>query len=168
MKENKASNIAKGGMLIALTLIILYAANFITFNTLFLLGLTSALIPLGILIADMKTTLLVYLGSSVLAYFIIPDKTLCLFYVLIFGPYGIVKFFIEQKRNTPIEISLKLVYFNVITFIAFLLYKQLFMATIQMQYPLIIIFIGGNVAFFIFDYVLTVFINSVRTKKFKF
>ncbi len=46
MKENKASNMAKGGMLIAFTLIILYAANFITFNTLFLLGLASALISL--------------------------------------------------------------------------------------------------------------------------
>ncbi|HBL06189.1 MAG TPA: hypothetical protein DDZ33_04465, partial [Clostridium sp.] len=109
MKENKASNMAKGGMLIAFTLIILYAAICMTFNTLFLLGLASALIPLGILIADMKTTLLVYIGSSVLAYFIITDKTLCLFYVLIFGPYGIVKFFIEQKRNTTIEIILKLV-----------------------------------------------------------
>ena len=115
----------------------------------------------------MKTTLLVYIGSSVLAYFIIPDKTLCLFYVLIFGPYGIIKFFIEQKRNTPIEIILKLVYFNVIIFISFLLYKQLFMPTMELQYPLIIMFIGGNVAFFIFDYVLTVFINSIRTKKFK-
>lgn len=167
MKENKASNIAKGGMLIALTLIILYAANFITFNTLFLLGLTSALIPLGILIADMKTTVLVYIGSSVLAYFIIPDKTLCLFYVLIFGPYGIVKFFIEQKRNMPIEIILKLIYFNVITFIAFLLYKRLFMPTIELQYPLIIMFIAGNIAFFVFDYVLTVFINSARNRRFK-
>ncbi len=167
MKENKASNIAKGGMLIALTLIILYAANFITFNTLFLLGLTSALIPLGILIADMKTTLLVYIGSSILAYLIIPDKTLCLFYVLIFGPYGIVKFFIEQKRNIPVEVLLKLIYFNVIAFISFLLYKQLFMPTIELQYPLIIMFIAGNIAFFVFDYVLTVFINSVRNRRFK-
>jgi hypothetical protein len=167
MKENKASNIAKGGMLIAFTLIILYAANFITFNTLFLLGLTSVLIPLGILIADMKTTLLVYIGSSILAYLIIPDKTLCLFYVLIFGPYGIVKFFIEQKRNIPVEVLLKLIYFNVIAFISFLLYKQLFMPTIELQYPLIIMFMAGNIAFFVFDYVLTVFINSVRNRRFK-
>ncbi len=167
MKENKASNIAKGGMLIALTLIILYAANFITFNTLFLLGLTSALIPLAILIADLKTSLLVYIGSSILAYFIIPDKTLCLFYVLIFGPYGIAKFFIEQKRSVPIEIILKLLYFNIITFITFILYKQLFMANIELQYSLPIIIIAGNIAFFVFDYVLTVFVNNVRNRRFK-
>ena len=167
MKENKASNIAKGGMLIALTLIILYAANFITFNTLFLLGLTSALIPLAILIADLKTSLLVYIGSSILAYFIIPDKTLCLFYVLIFGPYGIAKFFTEQKRSVPIEIILKLLYFNIITFITFILYKQLFMANIELQYSLPIIIIAGNIAFFVFDYVLTVFVNNIRNRRFK-
>ncbi|MEG0308252.1 MAG: hypothetical protein RR636_09935 [Clostridium sp.] len=167
MKNTKASNIARGGILIALTLIILYAANFITFNTLFLLGLTSAIIPLAIIISDVKTSILVYAASSILAYFIIPDKTLWLLYTIIFGPYGIVKLFIEKRRNTFIELILKIIYFNAVTFICFILYRQFFMPTINLEISIIMVIIGGNVAFFVFDYVLTVFVNSVKNKRFK-
>jgi len=164
MKNTKASNITKGGMLIALTLIILYAANFLTFNTLFLLGLTSALIPLAIIISDVKTSVLVYVASSILAYFIIPDKTLWILYTIIFGPYGIVKLFIEQRRNTFLELVLKILYFNAVTLLCFVLYKEFFMPSLTLEIPMILM---GNVAFFIFDYVLTVFVNNIRGRRFK-
>ncbi|MEG1254213.1 hypothetical protein [Clostridium sp.] len=164
MKNTKASNLTKGGMLIALTLIILYAANFLTFNTLFLLGLTSALIPLAIIISDVKTSVLVYVASSILAYFIIPDKTLWILYTIIFGPYGIVKLFIEQRRNTFLELVLKILYFNAVTLLSFVLYKEFFMPSLSLEIPLILM---GNVAFFVFDYVLTVFVNNIRGRRFK-
>lgn len=166
MEKSKASFIAKGGLLIALTLIILYLGNIITFNTLFLLGVASAIIPLGVIICDVKTAILVYVASAILAYFILPDKITILLYILIFGPYGLVKLFIEKRQNTTVEIILKLVYFNVITFIAFIIYKQFFMPTIELQYPLIAIFLIGNIAFIVFDYVLTVFANFMSKHKF--
>lgn len=167
MKNYSASNIAKGGLLVALTLIILYVANFITFNTLFLLGLTSALIPLAIIISDVPTSIMVYIASAVLSYIIIPDKTLCLLYTIIFAPYGIVKLFIEKRQNTKIEIILKLIYFNFVIFLFSVVYKTFFMPNIETQYSLILVLIVGNLAFFVFDYVLTVFVNSIRNKRFK-
>ncbi|MEG1637848.1 MAG: hypothetical protein RR324_10085 [Cellulosilyticaceae bacterium] len=167
MKNTKASNITKGGMLIALTTIILYAANFLSFNTLFLLGLTSAIIPLAIIMCDLRTSVMVYMASSILSYMIVPDKTLFLLYAIVFGPYGIIKLFIEKRGNTFIEIVLKLVYFNIIIALAFILYKQFFIPSIAIPGSLATIIIGGNVAFFIFDYVLTVFVNSIRNRRLK-
>ena len=167
MKNSSASNIAKGGLLVALTLVILYAANFITFNTLFLLGLTSALIPLAIIISDVPTSIMVYGSSAILSYIIIPDKTLWLLYTIVFGPYGIAKLYIEKRRNTVIEIILKLIYFNGVIALTFYLYKSLFMPNIHLEYSIALVILIGNIAFFIFDYVLTVFVNNMRNRRFK-
>lgn len=167
MKNIKASNITKGGMLIALTIIILYAANFLSFNTLFLLGLTAAIIPLAIIMCDLKTSVMVYAASALLAYMIIPDKTLFLLYAVIFGPYGIVKLFIEKRKNTLLELFLKLLYFNAIIALAFLLYKLFFMPTISIPGSFAPILLGGYVAFFIFDYVLTIFISFISNRRLK-
>lgn len=167
MKNSSASNVAKGGLLVALTLVILYAANFITFNTLFLLGVTSALIPLAIIISDVPTSIMVYGASAILSYVLIPDKNLWLLYTVVFGPYGIVKLFIEKRRNTALEIILKLVYFNLVIVVTFFLYKSFFMPNIELEYSMALVILVGNVAFFIFDYVLTVFVNSIRNRRFK-
>lgn len=167
MKNASASNIAKGGLLVALTLIILYFANFLTFNTLFLLGLTSALIPLAIIISDVPTSVLVYVASAMLGYLIIPDKTLWLLYTVVFGPYGIVKLFIEKRNSTIIEIILKLIYFNFVIILSYFLYKSFLLPTIDIEYSIVMVILVGNVAFFVFDYVLTVFVNSVRNRRFK-
>ncbi len=167
MKNSSASNVAKGGLLVALTLIILYAANFITFNTLFLLGLTSALIPLAIIISDVPTSVMVYAASSILGYLIIPDKTLWILYTVVFGPYGIAKLFIEKRRNTILEIVLKLIYFNLVIVLSFFIYKTFFMPNIELEYSIFMVILVGNIAFFVFDYVLTVFVNSIRNRRFK-
>lgn len=167
MKNSSASNVVKGGLLVALTLIILYAANFITFNTLFLLGLTSALIPLAIIISDVPTSVMVYVASAILGYLIIPDKTLWILYTVVFGPYGIVKLFIEKQRNTILEIVLKLIYFNLVIVLSFFIYKTFFMPNIELEYSIVIVILVGNIAFFVFDYVLTVFVNSIRNRRFK-
>ena len=167
MKNSSASNVAKGWLLVALTLVILYAANFITFNTLFLLGLTSALIPLAIIISDVPTSIMVYAASAILSYLIIPDKTLWLLYTIVFGPYGIVKLFIEKRRSTIIEIILKLIYFNAVIAFTFFIYKSFFMPNAELQYSIALVILVGNIAFFVFDYVLTVFVNSIRNRRFK-
>lgn len=167
MKNSSASNIAKGGLLVALTLVILYASNFITFNTLFLLGLASALIPLSIIILDVPTSVMVYGTSAILSYIIIPDKTLCFLYTIVFGPYGIVKLYIEKQNVSSMEIILKLIYCNGIIALTFFLYKTIFMLSIELKYPIILGILVGNIVFFIYDYVLTVFINSMKNKRFK-
>lgn len=167
MKNSSTSNIAKGGLLVALTIVILYVANFITFNTLFLLGVTSALIPLSIIISDVPTSIMVYGTSTILSYILIPDKTLCLLYTIIFGPYGIIKLLIETRRSTVLEIILKLIYFNIIIVATFFIYKTFFMPSIKLEYSIVLVILVSNIAFFVFDYVLTVFVNSIKNRRFK-
>ncbi len=167
MHKSKSSNIALGGLFVALTLVVLYSATFLKFNTLFLLGLTAAIIPLTVITTDVKNAILVYLASLMLSYLILPDKSIWLLYVIIFGPYGIAKYYIESMRNTPLEIGLKLLYYNCSTILFFFIYKLLFAPDLPVTYSIILVIIVGNIAFFIFDYVLTVFIQSIANRRFK-
>ena len=159
MKKTKASSIAKGGILVALTILILYMGNILKFISMFLLCVASALITLSILKIDIKTTILVYLASTVLSFFIIPDKTICVYYALLFGPYGLIKLYIEKKNNASIEIVFKLLYFNIVGFMIFFIFKTLFITNMEIKSSLLILLLMYNISCFIFDYVLTVFVN---------
>jgi len=66
--------------------------------------------------------------------------------------------------SLTLELVLKILYFNAVTLLCFVLYKEFFMPSLTLEIPMILM---GNVAFFIFDYVLTVFVNNIRGRRFK-
>jgi len=160
LSSTKSSYIAKGGLFVTITIIILYSTTFVQFNTLFIIGIASSIIPLCLINTDLKTSFLVYLASSILGYFILPVKSVWMLYTILFGPYGIVKYFAERLRNAPIEIVCKLIYFNSLTLLTFYLYKIFFAPNFVLPYNIILIILGAQIAFYIFDYALTVFINA--------
>lgn len=165
MNYGKSSNVAKGGFFVALIIIILYSSTFLKFNTLFLLGIASAVIPLSVVTTNINNSLVVFIASSLLAYFLIPDKSIWMFFSLLFGPYGIIKYFLERLKNIPLEIILKLLYFNVLSYICFYFYKNFFVPNFQFQYNILLIIPVLQFAFYVFDYALTVFINTISRYK---
>lgn len=165
MSSIKSSYVARGGLFVTITLIILYTTTFLQFNTLFLIGIASAVIPLCLIKTDLRTSILVYIASCLLGYFILPMKSVWLLYALLFGPYGIIKYLVERLRNVPLEIVLKLFYFNLLALLSFYLYKTFFVPNFTLQYNIILIILGAQFAFYIFDYALTVFINTFMKYK---
>ena len=119
----KSNHIAKGGIFAALSLILLYLSSVFPTNRLFILGIASCIIPLSIITTGIKNTLVVYSAVSLLSLFIIPSKLISIAYILIFGAYGFVKYFIEKLRNMPLEFVLKLLYFNISSAIIIFIYK---------------------------------------------
>ena len=103
----KSGNITLGGILIALTIIILYSASILPVSTISVLTIASAIVPVCIIRSDVNTAVMVYLASSIISVFFIP-LNIWLLYTLIFGGYGIVKYFIERLRKEKVEILLKL------------------------------------------------------------
>ena len=59
--NNKARFTARGGIYVALSLFLLYSTSFFPFNTIFILGLTSAIIPLSILTTNIQNSVVVIL-----------------------------------------------------------------------------------------------------------
>jgi len=160
---NKVNNLTKGGIYTALTIICIYLSTIITTNKLFLLGAASCIIPLSILTTNIKNSVIVYVASSLLSIVLFP-RGAALAYLLFFGSYGFIKYYVEKLRKLPIEIFLKLVFFNTCFYVVFKLYSLLFTGVFKINIPIYYIVIMLQVIFLIYDYALTVFIAYVNTR----
>ena len=117
-------NAAKGGMLVALTLITLYLARFIPTNKLTFLVISSVFVPMGIISLNITQGAIIYLASSLLSFFL-GLNSIAILYIFLFGPYGIIKFIIEKRRKIYLEITIKLLYFNLISALLYIIGKEL-------------------------------------------
>ncbi|HEY8892010.1 MAG TPA: hypothetical protein VIM70_17365 [Clostridium sp.] len=167
----KSNHIAKGGIFTALSLILLYISSVFPTNKLSILVLASCIIPLSIMVTGVKNTIVVYGAVSLLSLFIIPSKLISIAYILIFGSYGFVKYFVEKLRNMPLEIILKLLYFNLSSAIIIFIYKLLLLNIPNINLNIYLLIIIVELAFVAYDYAVTAFISYAKKnllKKFKF
>ena len=123
MNNLKAKDITLGGILIALTIITLYLNLIIPINTLAILTISACFVPIAIIRGNVKLGILVYITSSIIGFLIIPLNTMLPF-ILYFGIYGLIKFFIEKLKNMPLEIILKLAFSNLMLFLGYFLFTS--------------------------------------------
>lgn len=162
-----------GALLSAFTLVILYLSFFIPTNTLTLLTLASGMVPIALLRCNLKTCWLVYITSSILSLILLPIH-ISMLYILFFGLYGIIKYFIERLNKLPLEWILKYLFFNLIFLISFQLTTVLinpnafdglmnlaeYLMPSRPYNTFLILIIIGQIAFAIYDYALTLLINT--------
>ena len=153
----KAKEITLSAALVALTIIILYLNLLLPISTLSILTLTALLVPIALMRGSMKSAILVYVASSIIGFFILPINIIML-YILFFGIYGIVKYYIEKISKLPLEILLKLIFFNMILFISFFVFK-FFIAMEITKLPIWLFWIIAQIVFLVFDYALTLLIS---------
>ncbi|MBE6063606.1 MAG: hypothetical protein E7207_08690 [Clostridium butyricum] len=152
----KAKHIAESGILTALTLIVLYAASIIPVSKLTVLTIASCIVPIGLIRTSVKNSILIYAASSILSLFLIPINT-ALSYILFFGIYGLIKYYIEKIKNLPLEILLKLICFNILFSIIYFIAKNIIV--LQSSFPILLIIFIAQFLFLLYDYTLSVVIN---------
>lgn len=162
MNNLKAKDITLGGILIALTIITLYLNLIIPINTFAILTISSCYVPIAIIKDNIKLGILVYVASSIIGFLIIPLNIMIPF-VLYFGIFGLVKFYIEKLKNLPLEIILKLAFSNLMLFLGYFLFTS-FVGPINFKLPLWMLLILVQFVFIIFDYALTLIITSFITR----
>ena len=153
----KSRYIAESGLLVALTLLILFATSIVPISTLSILTVASCLIPISIIRTSIKHTILVYIASSILSFFLVSTK-IAIYYTLFFGIYGIIKYTIEYLRNIPLEILLKLISFNILLGATYLITKSL-LVIISPNFSLWMLLIAAQGVFLVYDYALTLAIS---------
>jgi hypothetical protein len=161
---NKSLNIARGGLLIALTVLLIYITSVAPTSKLTLLTVASAIIPYSIMTTGVKNSLIVYVAASILSFILAPSKAEPAAYMLMFGLYGFVKFYVEALNKVVFEIILKLIYFNTTFFILYSLYTGLFTSAIGSELSIYLLIAGAQIAFFIYDYAMTIVINYIRKR----
>ena len=165
MRKSRASYITTGGILIALTIVVLYLTQFIQINTLTLLTVASLFVPVALIKCNLKTAWIVYVGSSILSILLI-QFNIALMYTVFFGLYGIIKYLAEKKRHIkPLEIILKLIFFNIAIAIYYLVFTSLLgTLNLNLKFPIYLVILVGEIVFFVYDYGLTLLIAFYMQK----
>lgn len=162
MKNLKAKDLALGGILTSLTIIVLFINILIPINTFAILTISSCFVPIAIIRSNVRVGIFVYIASSIIGFFLVPLDIMIPF-ILYFGIYGLVKFYIEKLRNMPLEILLKLSFSNIMLILGYILFTK-FIAPINLNIPIWILIILAQIAFLIFDYALTLIITFYISK----
>lgn len=160
--SSNSTYIAKGGLLTAISVILVYLSGIVPLNKTYLLTLSSFVIPLAVIITNEKIAFITYISTALLSFLICGFKGTVLSYMIFFGLYGLVKYYIEKTKKLPVEIILKLLFFNLCLLILFLLYSLFFPELLKIKFNLYLIIVGIQVIFLIYDYLLTLFINYIN------
>ncbi len=150
----KATNtITLSAMFCAMTVISLYLAAVLPAMRITMYFLSSLFIAGLIVERKPAAAILMYIAAALLSLLLTPDLMTTLPYVLLFGHYGIGKYYIEKIDNKIISYVLKLLYFNACFLIVYLLAKEVFIGEALKKIPEFLIFILIQPVFVVFDFV---------------
>ncbi|AYD41254.1 hypothetical protein D4Z93_12320 [Clostridium fermenticellae] len=165
--KNKSSYIAKGGLFTAVGVILVYLSTIFPVNRLFLLMIASCIIPMCVIDLGLKNALTIYLSTSLLSLLIGGIRATTIFYVVFFGSYGIIKYYIEKISKLYVEIILKLIFFNICLAFMYFTFKLFIANLINLNLSIYIVLIVVQFAFLIYDYAVTLFINYINNRFYK-
>ena len=160
--NNKSKIVAFGGLCTALSLVFLLLGATLPFGRLVFVFLASAVIGIANIARDKKTSLVIYIATSLLSLFIIPHKPIALLYCVVVGNYPIIKTYIEKISNKIYVLLIKFVVFNIYMLICY--FGGIWLLGISfdnIQYSLGILWIWMLVVFYIYDYAYKIFIDRI-------
>ena len=155
-------NIAKGGIFTAVSVFCLYLSTILPTSNLYLLGIACCIIPISILMTNVKNSIIVYAATSLLGFLLLGFRWNIFAYIIFFGTYGFAKLYIEKLNNIILEIVLKLVFFNICMAFIYYLIINIFILNIFSKFPLLYVIIGIQPVFIICDYAITLFIAYIK------
>lgn len=154
------------GMAVALQLVILYIATMLKLNTIALMVVVSCIEILAVLRCGKTYAGAAFVATAILAWLLVPDKSLAVMYTVFFGWYGIVKSFAERGKSRILEWVIKIVVVNAAFFIGW------YVLTAVLNLPagklhLWVIWTLGQIAFVAYDLFLSFAIGFYHRKVWK-
>jgi hypothetical protein len=164
----KSTQVALGGLSSALCLLLMFMTGLIPFSS-YIFPALAGIVLISVREENgLKTALLVYAATSLLALLIIPDREAVMMYILLLGYYPLAKPWIERLAR-PLSILFKLLLFNIVV-VAFY-YVMLFVFGVPDmlegwgdfgRYTVAVILVIVNFTLFMYDYLLTQALHIYR------
>jgi hypothetical protein len=156
--------IAFGGILTALCVVLIYIAAYMPTGKLGLYSLASVTIAIAVVELDIKLGAAVYAASAMLIFLLTGNINALLLFILFFGSYPLLKYYIEKQRSVIAEMLLKFATFNLLAVFGFFIFKLLFgISPVNLTSFSIWVLLGlilvGQAIFLLYDYVLSRLIN---------
>ncbi len=167
MKE-KSFKTVLGGILSSLAVTIMLFGSIIPFATFAVPAIASICIFFFVIEYGVKFAVVVYVAISILSAFIVPDKELAFMFILFFGLFPIVKYFIESKlKPTTVQWIAKLIFCNASIALIYSLLLFVFVFPVIRQeleqysnLMLVGLMVLGNITFILYDIAFTRLIYS--------
>ena len=144
--------ITQSALLSALAVIMLYIASVWPTGQLGLAAVASFFVAAGVIESGVRAGIYVYVVSSALAGLLLPDKAAPFLFILFFGFYPVLKLLIERIGSVPVRWILKFAVFNASLSVIWFLLRELIFASGDSFPGTILIYIGGNAIFALYDY----------------
>ena len=162
-KGNKTFIVAISGLFMAIGLGLIYGGSVISNLTLTFYGIAGFLIGMIIVEKDIKAGVVLYMGTSILALALVPNKIALIPYITVFGTYGFVKLLIEKIHNGLFQLGCKIIFFLVVGYITLFIYREIFFSNIKLPgYSNYILLLGGVITGVIYDYLYTLALYFYR------
>lgn len=148
-----AGRTALTAVLAAFSLILLYVSCLAPTGRMGVVALAGLLPAAAVVSFGPGAGMLCYAGTGILAFFLIPDKGNALLYLLFFGVYPIVKYAVERLKKLPLELLLKLAFFNIVLSIFWFGFKHVFLAAMPVgELATWLVYLAGNLVFLVYDF----------------
>lgn len=156
----KSSKTALGGVIAALSLVLMLISAVIPFLTYVLPALAGMILMIMVIEIGRKWAAVAYVAVSILSLLILTDKETAVMYAAFFGYYPIAKSIIEEKLSHVMEIIAKFALFNAAVLAAYGLLIFVFKIPIEGlddfgKWTIPILLIAANVVFYLFDFTLS-------------
>lgn len=148
-----ASRTALGGVLAALSLVLLYISTLLPSGRIGMVAVAGLVPAAGVISGGLAAGFLCYGAAGLLGLLLLPDKGCALLYVIFFGLYPMIKSIIERLRKLPLELLLKLAFFNAVLAILLFGFSAFLLPFLpELLHSPLPIFLAGNAAFLLYDY----------------
>lgn len=154
MKRNRAAmKVAYPAVLGALSLILIYIASIIPSGNWGVVAVAGLLPAAAVISAGLGAGTLCWAGTSILAFFLIPDKFCVLMFGVLFGLYPIFKSLIERIRRRLPELLLKLVFFNAAFTVLFFIMNTAVLDSLPGVLSVVwLLYVVANIVFLLYDF----------------
>lgn len=148
-----AGKIALAALLAALSLVVLWGAELSPWGRMGLVAVAGLMPAAAVISAGPAAGGLCWGGTSILALLLLPDKGCGLLYLLFFGLYPLVKYAAEATRRRPLELAVKLAFFNAALTVFWFGLRAVFLWGLPQAEELgRLLYPAGNVVFLAYDY----------------
>lgn len=152
-KRANAAKIAYPAILGAISLIFVYIASVVPTGNWGLVAIAGLLPAAAVVSVGLKAGFLCWAGVSVLSFLLLPGKFCALLYAALFGLYPMVKSLIERLRRMSVEYLLKLLFFNAVFTLIYLLMSAAVLDSLPKQLSVTwLLYLVGNVVFLLYDF----------------
>ena len=153
--NKKTRMITTSALLISLTMVFLYLSSIFPTMQLTFVAAASIFVVVQVVENGIKGGLFVFVGSTLLGFLIVPDKTSMFLYALFFGYYPIVKSLAERLNNAVLRWVIKLVVMNAALAVILVFFGELIFDLSTFKYGVWVFAAMFDVAFILFDIAIT-------------